>query len=36
MSLGDGPYGRGELKWVSENPGVEPDYTEIERQLKRL
>jgi peroxiredoxin len=22
--------------WVSENPGVEPDYAEIERQLKRL
>ena len=23
-------------KWVSNNPGVEPDYAEIERQLKKL
>ncbi len=23
-------------KWVSNDPGVEPDYTEIERQLKKF
>ena len=23
-------------KWVSENPGIEPDYAEIQRQLKGL
>jgi peroxiredoxin len=23
-------------KWVSENPGVEPDYEEIERELQKL
>ena len=30
--------GEGILRWVwvSENPGIEPDYIEIERQLKRL
>jgi peroxiredoxin len=23
-------------RWVSENPGVEPDYTEIEAELGKL
>jgi peroxiredoxin len=25
-----------QYKWISDNPGVEPDYEEIEQQLEEL
>lgn len=30
------PEGIVRYRWVSENPGVEPDYSEIDRELEKL